>query len=50
MYPTPHLPLLKSFSGYIRGCLAGYSPQQGPQIKHNSQLLGCVSFFQSTES
>ena len=31
--------------GYLRGCLLGDSSQLGPQIKHNSQLSGCVDFF-----
>ena len=33
---------------YLRGCLPGYSPQQGPQIKLNLQLLHCAFFFQVT--
>ena len=29
---------------YLRGCLRGSSPQKVCQIKHNSQLLGCLFF------
>ena len=31
--------------GYLRGCLLDLSPQQVPQLKPSSQLLGCVLFF-----
>ena len=46
---VPPLPLLLVPQSFLRGSIPGLSSQKVCQIKHNSQLSGCVFyFFQST--